>query len=225
MNNKKLYDRCFEIFAIIMFVLYLVVPKIYNTNNNSNLSEHKSDTVVVINYNNENIVEENIITFATYPYTVSKEGKQFIKDHESLKLKVYNDPTPEKRSIGWGHQIQPGENYTVITEETANKLFESDIKKIEASVNRLLKKTNPKFKYTQSFIDGMASMVYNCGEYGVSQTPFYQRLLKCRPDNSDDCINESDLNFTLAAVKTSKVFCEGHKIRRMNEYNLMRENF
>lgn len=225
MNNKKLYDRCFEIFAIIMFVLYLVVPKIYNTNNDSNLSEYKSDTVVVINYNNENIVEENIITFATYPYTVSKEGKQFIKDHESLKLKAYNDPTPEKRSIGWGHQIQPGENYTVITEETANKLFESDIKKIEASVNRLLKKTNPKFKYTQSFIDGMASMVYNCGEYGVSQTPFYQRLLKCRPDNSDDCINESDLNFTLAAVKTSKVFCEGHKIRRMNEYNLMRENF
>ena len=221
MDNKKLYKRFFEIFTIIMFVLYLVIPNICNTSGANNLYENKLDTLVIINDNNKNIVTENITTFASYPYKVSCKGKQFIKDHESLKLKAYNDPTPEKRSIGWGHQIQPGENYTVITKAKADELFESDIKKIEASVNRLLKKTNPKFKYTQSFIDGMASLVYNCGEYGVSQTTFYQRLLKCRTDNSDDCINETDLNFTLAAVKTSKVFCEGHKIRRSNEYKLM----
>ena len=29
------------------------------------------------------------------------------------------------------------------------------------------------------------------------------------------------VNFTLAAVKTSKVFCKGHKIRRQKEYDLM----
>jgi len=221
MDNKKLYNRFFEIFTIIIFILYLVLPNVSNTSSDNNLSENKSDTLVIINYDDEIIVEENVITFATYPYTVSDNGKEFIKEHESLKLVAYDDPTPQKRSIGWGHQIQPGENYTKITETQANEIFESDIKKIEASVNRLLKKTNPKFKYTQSFIDGMASLVYNCGEYGVSQTPFYQRLLKCRVDNSDDCINEGDLNFTLAAVKTSKVFCEGHKVRRFNEYKLM----
>ena len=227
MNNKKLYDRCFEIFVVIMFVLYLVIPKICNANNDLNSSKHKLDNIVVIKHNNKknirkkNIVKKNITKFVNYPYTVSCKGKQFIKDHESLELKAYNDPTPKKRSIGWGHQIQPGENYNVITEATANKLFESDIKKTEASVNRLLKQTNPKFKYTQNFIDGIASLVYNCGEYGVSQTPFYQRLLKCRPDNSDDCINEADLNFALAAVKTSKVFCKAHKVRRTNEYKLM----
>lgn len=222
MNNKKLYNRFFEIFIIIVLVLNLIIPIIYNTNNDSNLSENKSDTVVVINYNNENIVEENIIVFASYPYSISDNGKQFIKNHEQLRLKAYNDPTPAKRSIGWGHQIQPGENYTEITEAKAEELFNEDIKKIEAAVNRLLKKTNPKFKYTQNFIDGLASLVYNCGERGVTTTDFYKRLLKCRPDNSEDNnINEADLNFTLAAVKTSKVFCKGHKVRRANEYALM----
>ena len=105
--------------------------------------------------------------------------------------------------------------------EAGFKVSESDIKKIEASVNRLLSKTNPEFKYTQGFIDGLASLVYNCGEYGVSTTEFYKRLLKCRIDNSENNINENDLNFTLAAVKTSKVFCKGHKIRRQKEYDLM----
>lgn len=225
MNNKKLYNRFFEIFiTIIIFILYLMIPNACNTSSNNNLSENKLDTLVIINYNNERIVEENIITFASYPYSISNNGKQFIKNHEQLRLKAYNDPTPTKRSIGWGHQIQPGENYTKITEVKANELFDNDIKKIEVSVNRLLKKTNPNFKYTQGFIDGMCSLVYNCGEYGVSTTDFYKRLLKCRPDNSEDNIKEEDLNFTLVAVKTSKIFCEGHKIRRMNEYNLMREN-
>ena len=39
--------------------------------------------------------------------------------------------------------------------------------------------------------------------------------------DSNTIINEADLNFALAAVKTSKVFCEAHKVRRTNEYKLM----
>ena len=215
MNIKKIYDRCFEITILIVLILWFCIPnkeqqKIQN--NTESIETNKIDSII------NQVVE---IEFAKYPYKVSIEGKRFIKSHESLKLEAYDDPSPEKQSIGWGHQIQPGENYTVITKEQADRIFEQDIKKIEASVNRLLKRTNPNFKYTQGFIDGMASLIYNCGEYGVSTTDFYQRLLKCRLDNSEDSINESDLNFTLAAVKTSKVFCEGHRIRRINEYNMM----
>jgi GH24 family phage-related lysozyme (muramidase) len=185
-----------------------------------------NDTISVIDFNKELEVIENSIEFVTYPYYISEEGKEFIKSHEDLRLEAYNDPTPQKRSIGWGHQIQPGENYTKITKAKADELFDKDIKKIEAAVNRLLKKTNPKFKYTQNFIDGMCSLIYNCGEYGVSTTDFYKRLLNCRIDyNEESNINELDIKFTLAAVKTSKVFCEGHRIRRINEYNLMNNNF
>lgn len=222
--DKKIYDRCFEVFVILMMVFFMGVG-IFTDKDEKNIKEVKIeatvDTISIIDFNEEFKIVETKIEFASYPYSISEEGKEFIKSHEQLRLEAYNDPTPQKRSIGWGHQIQPGENYTKITEAKADELFDNDIKKIEASVNRLLKKTNPNFKYTQGFIDGMCSLVYNCGEYGVSTTDFYKRLLKCRPDDSEDNIREDDLNFTLAAVKTSKVFCEGHKVRRSNEYKMM----
>lgn len=222
--DKKNYDRCFEVFVVLMMVFFMCIG-IFTDKDVKNVEEVKIeaavDTISIIDFNEEFEIIETKIEFASYPYSISEEGKAFIKSHESLKLVAYDDPTPQKRSIGWGHQIQPGENYTKISEAKANELFDNDIKKIEAAVNRLLKKTNPNFKYTQGFIDGMCSLVYNCGEYGVSTTDFYKRLLKCRIDNSEDNIREDDLNFTLAAVKTSKVFCEGHKVRRMNEYELM----
>lgn len=221
----KTYRKCFEIFVIGMFLFYVLFP-IGCVSSKDFKDKKVDDTITVVDMIDTTTLKMNIDTteFASYPYSISEEGKEFIKSHESLKLEAYNDPTPQKRSIGWGHQIQPGENYTKINKAKADELFDNDIKKIEASVNRLLKKANPNFKYTQNFIDGLGSLIFNCGEYGVSTTDFYKRLLKCRPDNSEDNIKEEDLNFTLAAVKTSKVFCEGHKIRRMNEYNLMREN-
>lgn len=217
----KVKDFIYGSFSILMIIGYLSVPtSIKSTEIETNVIDS-----VTCNNNKEQLdwysdFPEN--KFVEYPYTVSDNGKEFIKNHEDLRLQAYNDPTPEKRSIGWGHQLLPNENYETITKSKAEQLFESDIKKVEASVNRLLKNTNKKFRYTQGFIDGLASMIYNCGEYGVSTTDFYQRLLKCRYDGDElNNINEADLNFTLAAVKTSKVFCEGHKIRRANEYNLM----
>lgn len=216
----KVKDFIYGSFSILMIIGYLSVPTSIKS------SEIETNNVDSVKYdNNEHLdwysdfPEDN---FVEYPYTVSDNGKEFIKNHEDLRLQPYNDPTPEKRSIGWGHQLLPNENYETISKSKAEQLFESDIKKVEASVNRLLKNTNKNFRYTQGFIDGLASMIYNCGEYGVSTTDFYKRLLKCRYDgNESNNINEEDLNFTLAAVKTSKVFCEGHKIRRANEYKLM----
>ena len=216
----KVKDFIYGFFSILMIIGYFSVPTSIKS------TEIEINVIDSVKYdNNEQLdwysdfPEDN---FVEYPYTVSDNGKEFIKNHEDLRLQAYNDPTPEKRSIGWGHQLLPNENYETISKSKAEQLFESDIKKVEASVNRLLKNTNKKFRYTQGFIDGLASMIYNCGEYGVSTTDFYQRLLKCRYDDNElNNINEEDLNFTLAAVKTSKVFCEGHKIRRANEYKLM----
>lgn len=216
----KVKDFIYGFFSILMIIGYLSVPtSIISTEIETNIIDSvKYDNNIQLEWYSD-FPEDK---FVEYPYTVSDNGKEFIKNHEDLRLQAYNDPTPEKRSIGWGHQLLPNENYETISKSKAEQLFESDIKKVEASVNRLLKNTNKKFRYTQGFIDGLASMIYNCGEYGVSTTDFYQRLLKCRYDDNElNNINEEDLNFTLAAVKTSKVFCEGHKIRRANEYKLM----
>ena len=208
MQIKSFYNTCFGIFVLIAFGLFMYygqTPKQPEIQEIVQIEECDIDT----------------IEFASYPYRISEKGKQFIKSHEDLRLTAYNDPSPEKQSIGWGHQIQPGENLTTITSDYADKLFDKDIQKVEAAANRLLSKTNKQFKYTQGFIDGLCSLVYNCGEYGVTQTTFYKRLLQCRIDNSEDNINEADFNYTLSAVKISRISCEGHKIRRANEYKIM----
>lgn len=212
---KKIYDRCFDIFVVLLFIGYIIVPFIHNKPTNT---EHQ-ETIVLCD---TNLVDVGpIVEYASYPYAISSNGKEFIKSHESLRLNAYNDPTPSKMSIGWGHQIQPGENYSTITKELADEIFEKDIERINKSINRVLKNIDKRFKYTQGFIDGLGSLIYNCGEEGVKSTEFYSRLQKCRYDKNNDCINDLDLKFTLAAVKTSKVFCEGHRIRRANEYKLM----
>ena len=140
-----------------------------------------------------------ICVINVYSYTVSDKGKKQIMLRESCKLTLYKDNTGY--SIGYGHRIKRGENYKKISKAKAEQLFKEDIKGVEASINRILK--NIKFKPTQNFIDGLADLVYNCGEGGVKKSEFYKRLSKCRVKNGK--VNKNDLNYTVAAVKTMRL--------------------
>ena len=137
--------------------------------------------------------------FNSYAYTISERGKKHIMLRESCSLTVYKDNTGY--SIGYGHRLKKGENYKKISKAKAEQLFREDIKLVEASINRILK--NIKFKVSQNFVDGLADLVYNCGEAGVKKSEFYKRLCKCRVKNGK--VNQNDLNYTLAAVKTLRL--------------------
>lgn len=155
-------------------------------------------------------------------YTLSKKGKDFIKSHEDCKLTAYNDPDRNRRSVGWGHQIQPGESLEHISQKKADELFDKDIEWVNDAINRLLAQTDKRFIYSQGFIDGLGDLIYNCGERGVTLTEFYSRLIKCRYDkNTPGFINQNDLNFTIAAVKTSRISAKGHISRRYNTHKMM----
>jgi GH24 family phage-related lysozyme (muramidase) len=155
-------------------------------------------------------------------YRMSKAGLEFIKSHETCVLHAYNDPDPKRRSVGWGHQIQPGEKLEHITKAKADELFEKDIEWVNDAINRLLSQTDKRFVYTQGFIDGLGDMIYNCGERGVTLTEFWNRWSRCRYDkNTPGFINQNDLNFTIAAVKTSRISAKGHIERRYDEHKLM----
>jgi len=159
-------------------------------------------------------------------YSLSKTGKDFIKSHEKCVLHVYNDPDPQRRSIGWGHQLRPGENYETITKQKADELFEIDIEWVNTAINRLISKNDNRFVYTQGFIDGLGSLIYNCGERGVTKTIFYKRWQNCRYDkNAPGFINLSDWLYTIEGVKTSRISAPGHKIRRYNEHLLMLDRY
>jgi len=70
-------------------------------------------------------------TQITQPVQQSELGniaalKRMIKKHEGKRLEVYND-TVGKPTIGYGHLIKPGEDFSNgITDEEADKLFNKD---------------------------------------------------------------------------------------------------
>lgn len=112
---------------------------------------------------------------------ISESGKKFIKGIEVLKLKPYVDdyaPTPRvEYSIGYGHQIQPDEQYLMqgITEAKANELFDKDIIKYAGAVAKGLRVSVP-----QSVFDALISFCYNIGVTGFAKST----LLKLINENT-----------------------------------------
>ena len=92
---------------------------------------------------------------------IDKYGEKLIKKFESCKLTAYKADKSEKYyTIGWGHYGADVNKNMKISKETANKLFENDIKYFETSVNNCLK-----VKVTQSMFNALVSFTYNVG-YG-----------------------------------------------------------
>ena len=152
-----------------------------------------------------------------FGYTISTNGKNFIKDQEKCVLTAYWDSNGY--SIGWGHHGSDVKKNMKITKNQANKYFNKDIKSIETAANRLINNLPYKYNFSQKFFDGLCSLVYNCGEGGVQRSEFYKRLKKCRVKNGK--INKNDLEFSIAGVKTSRISCKGHISRRYDEHKLM----
>lgn len=148
---------------------------------------------------------------------ISNAGKEFIKEHEKCVLTAYWDS--DGYSIGYGHHSIDIKKNQKITKAQADRYFDEDIKIAEKSVERLLSNLPYKYDFSQGFIDGFVSFVYNCGEGGAKKSTFYQRLLKCRVKNGK--INESDYNFTVSGIKQSRISCNSHIQRRLGEHKLM----
>ena len=158
-----------------------------------------------------------VLSAKEYKYKISQEGIDMIKEFEKCELTAY--PDAGGWSIGYGHHTKDVKQGMKITKKQADKYFAEDIKMFTASVNRLINALPYEYEFSQGFIDGLFSLVYNCGEGGVRKSVFYQRLLKCRV--MDGVMNESDFNFTVAGVKQSRVYCKAHEDRRYKEHKMM----
>ena len=156
-------------------------------------------------------------TVNAYGYSISNNGKQFIKDQEKCILTAYWDSNGY--SIGYGHHGSDVKRNMRITQAQANSYFNKDIKEIEKAANRLINALPYKYTFSQGFFDGLCSLVYNAGEGGVQKSVFYKRLKNCRVRNG--VMNQNDYNFSVAGVKTSRISCKGHISRRYDEHKLM----
>ena len=153
-----------------------------------------------------------------YTYRISENGKKVIKQHESCILTAYWDSNGY--SIGWGHHGKDVKKNMRITKAKAEQLFNKDIKLVEASANRLIDSLPYKYRFSQNFFDGLCDLVYNCGEYGVKNSEFWNKMTNCRVRKGK--MNKSDLEFSLSYIKRCNISAKGHISRRKNVYNLIR---
>lgn len=153
---------------------------------------------------------------------VSSQGKKMIKKFETLQLTSYRIKGETSNTIGWGHKINSDDPIWLrrkwvgetITKEQADEIFRNDIENfVEPALNRMADELlendiNPNY-VRQSVWDGLASLIFNCGEQGVKTTEFYQYFKVGKFDKA------------ISLVDGTKVFLNGHKVRRKEEQKMM----
>jgi lysozyme len=176
----------------------------------------------------------NLDMHAVNSLTTSNRGIAFIKKHEGLRLKAYNDGTGVI-TVGWGHTGdlssigQAGkpkltfkiitdkegkkrrvvDEQTVITQAEAETLLAEDIRAAEQHVKDILgfEKHNVK-EITQSRFDVLVSFVFNKGREGFRTSELRAEIARGPLKWSDDKIEQ-------AFTKGAKM--GGHKTRRQEE--------
>lgn len=100
----------------------------------------------------------------------SPTGLKIIKNYEGLRLKIYICPAG-KPTIGYGHVIQPGENFNDgISIEQAEKLLEKDLERFEKAID------SAGFTLNQNQFDALVSFVYNIGIAAFRASTMFHRL-------------------------------------------------
>lgn len=123
----------------------------------------------------------------------STNGRKFIEQYEGLFLQSYDDyndhivkkgdSTTGTITIGYGHttsaglpKVTPG---MIITKEQADNILASDLSKVEAQVNALVK-----VPLTQNQFDALVSFQFNTGSLGKSSI-----LTELNKNNYDEAAN------------------------------------
>lgn len=156
---------------------------------------------------------------------ISEDGKKLIKSFESCSLTTYTMKGERYPTIGWGHVIYPGDKTpNKISQKRADKIFDEDMKAYNALARESLAKLDHRFTYTQGFVDGLVSLIYNCGQAGVEKTRFWKAMQQCRYDEKTKNINIDDLQYAISFVKTANIvkrYKNGHTRRRKAEQAIM----
>lgn len=141
----------------------------------------------------------------------SNSIKEFIKQHEGLKLQAYLCPS-DKLTIGYGHtgpDVQPG---MTITAARAAELFEMDLAKFEAQLNDL--RAAWRVSLTQGQYDALLSFAYNVGMGSLRSSTLWRKV---RTNTSDRSIADEFNRWVYGTKGGKKVKLPGLVARRKAE--------
>lgn len=100
----------------------------------------------------------------------SQKGIDLIKEFEGTVLKVYKDAVGLP-TIGIGHLIKKGEQFTTITQQQAEELLAKDLKQFEEGVS-----TSVKVALTQNQFDALVSFAFNLGVGNLNSSTLLKKL-------------------------------------------------
>lgn len=104
------------------------------------------------------------------PMIVSASGADFIRRQEGLTLT--EKPDGARYVIGYGHDIQPGENIPhTITKAQAETLLGNDLDLVANDINAVLR-----VAVSQNQFDALASLVFNIGNNAFRTSTVLARL-------------------------------------------------
>lgn len=127
--------------------------------------------------------------------TTSEQGIELIKQHEGLRLKVYDDLQPKNPypsevkgtlTIGYGHTGPDVHLGMEITEQEAENLLKKDLKWAEDAVNDLFNDYG--WRKCQNRFDALVSWVYNTGVGNLKERSLIKMIDKM--DKAEDDVIE-----------------------------------
>ena len=122
--------------------------------------------------------------------SISPRGKEFIRRLEKLRLNTYDSDGAHVVTIGYGHEVQPGEHFpAALSVPAANQLFDKDINVAEAAVRKHV--TVP---LTQSQFDALVSVAFDKGETGFRKSELLREV------NAKDFSAAADALLTMTTV-------------------------
>jgi GH24 family phage-related lysozyme (muramidase) len=139
----------------------------------------------------------------------------FVAAHEGYSGTVYSGADYQNQTIGYGHVITPGEDYTSLTQDQAKGLLKDDLSSSVASVSKEFGGTN----LSQNQLDALVSFAYNLGNNIWSSAP--KLVSDIKSGASAD---------TLKADFTQFDHCNGKEIeglynRRVDEWSLFTSGY
>lgn len=164
--------------------------------------------------------------------------KLFIKDAEGYHSEPYVGQDSANTTIGYGHVIDEGENFSSLTKKQASQLLKTDIigkknkkgKMVKSDYRKELNKVlnkELKIHVKQNQYDALTSLVFNAGANIWRKSPNFKKLLKGgdldNPEKKVKVVKEfaTYIHYTVNGVKYKS---RGLWRRHVNEGILFTEN-
>lgn len=116
-------------------------------------------SILALGFYSTPVVSSTGVSGSSGNMQVSDSLVNFIASKEGYSATAYRGVDSQNQTIGYGHVIQPGENYTYLSKSDALKLLKSDIQKYSNSVNQEFSGTS----LSQNQFDSLVSFSYNLG--------------------------------------------------------------